>query len=224
MQCNLVCKLIFIFFNAFHSFHSFSHTKESLLLNNNELCSLPDELCRLHALEVLDVRENNLESLPTELHSIVSHFDVHVESTMHSNDVSIVCILVLVSSYIFIFFLQKCLKKLQCGGNDRMSIIPELMRDDSALVLWTLKLHHIFKDQIKHLKAEYSTIERQTKNIHGMRLLREEENKRLFNEVKELERDRPVVYIRRKESFIKFIKKCKARMQKFRNRMKISYG
>lgn len=35
--------------------------------------SLPYEICSLQALEILDIRNNNIESLPTELHLIVRH-------------------------------------------------------------------------------------------------------------------------------------------------------
>ena len=41
-------------------------------MQNNKLRDLPNEICDLNALEILDVRNNNLEALPTKLHSIVS--------------------------------------------------------------------------------------------------------------------------------------------------------
>ena len=45
--------------------------KESIHLNDNKLKYLPVEICNLIALEVLDIRNNEIETLPLKLHSIV---------------------------------------------------------------------------------------------------------------------------------------------------------
>jgi hypothetical protein len=92
-------------------------------------------------------------------------------------------------------------------------MIPKAMRGESQLVLWTLKLHQIYKDQTKKLKEDYLDIETNSKSILTKGLLLEEERLRLEEEVAALEREKPVEYMIKKENFLLFMHKCQIHLR-----------
>ena len=48
------------------------HQKEEIIANNNQLKTLPKSIVRQHVLSVLDLRNNRLTTLNTELSRLVS--------------------------------------------------------------------------------------------------------------------------------------------------------
>lgn len=49
-------------------------SKEELIASDNLLTSLPGEMLRMFVISVIDVRNNKLHDLPTELSRMVSEF------------------------------------------------------------------------------------------------------------------------------------------------------
>jgi hypothetical protein len=107
-------------------------------------------------------------------------------------------------------------------------MIPKAMRGKPELVLWTLKLHQTFKDQVSNLKENYYKIETNTKMTQMKRLLLEEEKIRLQKELEELEQDRPGGYLEKKESFFIMMHKCKTSLRNhrkyFRKKIDVLFG
>ena len=96
----------------------------------------------------------------------------------------------------FLPILQQCLNQILCQGNNEMTMIPRGMRGESGLVLWSLKLHQSFHDQITNANKVYIEMEQNGKNVLVKSIFLEEDVVKLKYTVKELERERP-----KKESF-----------------------
>ena len=110
---------------------------------------------------------------------------------------------------------QQCLKTFNCDCNSKLETIPQAMQQQSDLSLWTLRLHHVYKDQITSATKEYEELENRTKKKMIETTCMEEEVCRLYLEVQELERERPSKYIRRKASFVEFLNKCHSKWTHF---------
>lgn len=65
----------------------------------------------------------------------------------------------------------------------------------------------MYKDQISKANKQYEGLESQTKHIMIETMSTEEELARLGAEVEELQRERPIRYIKRKEALISFIRR-----------------
>lgn len=161
----------------------------------------------MKALEVLDIRQNKLVHVPTELHLIVSYRDMKSLQSYGFDKYSH-----------FIFgckIFQQCLKTFNCDGNSKLETIPRAMQQESALSLWTLKFHHVYKDQINLAIREYEKLENETKKKMIETTSMEEEVCKLYFEVQELERERPSKYIERKATFMEFRNKCHSKWTHF---------
>ncbi len=170
------------------------HEKEIFSISNNTLQAIPCNVCYLNALEVLDISNNKLERVPTELHSIVSPA-VNKLFTPY---------LIYIYLNLHLITTKPCLKNFDCTGNSTLTTIPKAMQTESSLALWTLRFHHVYKEEITLASKNYEDIESQVKR-HMIEVISiEEEEAKLHEEVMALERERPSKYIRRRTSFILF--------------------
>lgn len=87
----------------------------------------------------------------------------------------------------------------------------EALREDSELVLWTLKIQQHFKDKIHLAMNEYGEVVDSTKELFTKDLWLNEERLKWQRVVDELQLDRPTQYIRRRKIFLSFIRDCYSR-------------
>jgi len=92
-------------------------------------------------------------------------------------------------------------------------MIHKDLRSTTDLVLWILKLHQTYKDEITQLENEYADIEYKAKDSLLQKLLIEEKETRLQIEIETLNAARPNEYIRRKRHFLIWVNNFRKNVQ-----------
>jgi Leucine-rich repeat (LRR) protein len=101
------------------------------------------------------------------------------------------------------------IQEIHCGGNPRLTMIPDEMRGTSDLVIWALQLHRDQIDNVEEKTAVYSELEGRCRESEEMRLRLRDETSDLQIEIRDLEDIRPDVYIAMKAKAIGAIKVVK---------------
>lgn len=181
-------------------------------VSNNYLVSIPVEiLSKCKMLDSLHLQNNKLRDLPNEI------CDLNALEIVDVRNNNLEALPTKLHSI-------QCLKQILCQGNNEMTMIPRGMRGESGLVLWSLKLHQSFHDQITNANKEYIEMEQNGKNVLVKSIFLEEDVVKLKYTVKELERERPTDYIKKKESFLLLLRAHKMRLKKWIQTMKDKVG
>lgn len=165
----------------------------SLNVSRNRLESLPSELSNCILLEKIVADQNRLTALPETLVDLIAISTIDVRDNQLKSIPLGLCRV-------------PTLKTILCNGNNDLTVAPEHMRDDTALLFHCLEMQLKFKEVIAAKSNQRDELQIKAEEIR-------EELNNATNCISELEKDiaalvweRPDEYIRRKERFVELVK------------------
>lgn len=170
--------------------------QEEINASDNQMRSLPQELMRLIVLSVVDVRNNRLGTIPTELSRVVSEPMVNRSHPHHG---PVWFRLSSCSPVLVLFDLhrrtQPTLTQLLCDGNSQLESAPANMTGDSNLLLVCLEMRQKFKDAIDPKEAQRNEFQEKSDRLQHELSQARRHIEQLKREVTYLEWERPDRYI-----------------------------
>ena len=185
-----------------------------LNLSRNRLRELPEDLGKCSQLKILNVSENLLKHLPTELQWCTNLIEIHAASNKlvglprEFRKLAELKILNVEHNELEDLpdTLCECgkLEQLKCEGNDGLVQIPKELRGNTQLVLWICSKTKQHNDAVDELVEINTTLEDMARLADEEKLRLKDEILRLEDIRRDLERERPIYYLKLKRA----IKKC----------------
>ena len=165
----------------------------SLNVSRNRLNSLPSQLSKCVMLEKIIADQNRLTTLPETLTDLIAISTIDVRDNQLKNIPLGLCRV-------------PTLKSVLCEGNNDLTVAPEHMRNDTAMLSHCLEMQLKFREVI-----DAKTNQREDLQVNANELHEQLNNTthcigELEKDIAALEWERPDEYIRRKERFLELVK------------------
>jgi hypothetical protein len=155
--------------------------QEEILASENKLTALPESLDSLPAIERVDVRSNDLRTLPLKLCRVVSGALWPSTICTGTNNIS--------------FTHQPTMQELLCDNNPNLEQAPPNMRGKSELLIWCLEMQQKYKDVIDPKSNRRKDLLDKSNTLQNDIAAAQRKIQQLESEIAMLQRERPSDYI-----------------------------